>query len=452
MESKTIYIFKEISKIPRESGNEGKIAEYLCEFARDRNLYYIKDDFNNVYIRKENGTNEFIILQAHTDMVCEKELNKEFDFEKDSIEVIEENGFLKANGTTLGADDGIGVAQILALLDSDKGYNIEALFTTSEETSMVGAINFDTSILKGRKLLNLDGFNENSILIESAAFYDIQFHDNFSFENVQEKRGYIIELTGLKGGHSGTEINKNNGNASILLCELLKNIEDLKISEFLGGEKFNVIPSNAYALVLSECDVHKVVNEFVNSKKDEFPSLEIKVIETDINKVLSHEDSIDFINAVYEFRHGVFYEHDGFVTSSINLGSVSLKNHLWKVGMRSSRSNEERECLDYLKNFCSNRNIEFELLGHQPGFISDPNSVFIKKILEAHPSDLFKSNPSIERVHVTVEVGFFQEKCPLIEIAIISPNIIGAHTPQECVEIDSINRTDKWISNLLELL
>lgn len=207
---KTISFFKEIAQIPRESGNEEKIAEYLCEFADSRNLEYEKDKYNNVLIKKKNCNKKPIILQAHTDMVCEKEENKNFDFAKDSIEVIEENGYLHANGTTLGADNGIGIAQILTVLDSNIKANIEAIFTVSEETSMIGSINFDASKLIGRMLLNLDGFEENTILIESAGFYDIILKMNNKFQEIKED---LIE-TDSKAYNSNLEINSISNNTN----------------------------------------------------------------------------------------------------------------------------------------------------------------------------------------------------------------------------------------------
>ena len=177
-----------------------KIAKYLCEFAELRNLEYEKDEYNNVLIKKNNCNKTPLILQVHTDMVCEKEQNKCFDFEEDSIEVMEKNGYLHANGTTLGADNGIGIAQILTILDSNIETNIEAIFTVSEETSMLGSINFDTSKLNGKMLLNLDGFEENTILIESAGFYDIILKMHNKFKNIQDNNFnvYEINLTRIK--------------------------------------------------------------------------------------------------------------------------------------------------------------------------------------------------------------------------------------------------------------
>ena len=187
-------------KILRRNKNEEKIAKYLCEFAELRNLEYEKDEYNNVLIKKNNCNKTPLILQVHTDMVCEKEQNKCFDFEEDSIEVMEKNGYLHANGTTLGADNGIGIAQILTILDSNIETNIEAIFTVSEETSMLGSINFDTSKLNGKMLLNLDGFEENTILIESAGFYDIILKMHNKFKNIQDNNFnvYEINLTRIK--------------------------------------------------------------------------------------------------------------------------------------------------------------------------------------------------------------------------------------------------------------
>ena len=176
--SKTINYFKELSNIPRESGNESKIADYIVDFAKLRGLEYYRDNYNNVIVKKYVKGKKIIILQAHLDMVCEKDINKEFDFKKDSIEVVEENGYLKANGTTLGADNGIGVAQILNILDSHYDVSIEAIFTTNEETTMEGAEKIDLSSLKGKKMINLDGFDADTILIESASFTDIDIKMN----------------------------------------------------------------------------------------------------------------------------------------------------------------------------------------------------------------------------------------------------------------------------------
>lgn len=454
-DSKTLTFFKEISSIPRESGNERKIATYLCNFAKMRNLYYEIDKYHNVYIRKENGENDFLILQAHTDMVCEKTKEKVFNFATEGIELIEEDGFLHANNTTLGADNGIGVAQILSILDDDTPCNIEAIFTTEEETTMKGASHFDTTKLKGRMLLNLDGFSENSILIQSASFHDIILHDTNQLQEIKTTDGYQIHLSGLLGGHSGEDIDKNRGNASILLTHFLNKLENIQLSDFIGGTKFNVIPSSASAKFitsLKEEQLKKELESFITENKKDYPTLQIVLEKTTVTKVLSIPDSKKWLEFISKFPHGVYYKEKNTPTTSLNLGVVDLGNHSYKLGMRSTKKEEETKCITDLKKYCQKYQIDFEIIGYQPGFSSSPKSKLITMLLDAHPTTLFSKKPTIKSVHFTVETGFFQEKRKDLEIAIISCNIKGAHTPKECVEIESIKRTDKWLSNLIQKL
>lgn len=452
---KTIYFFKEISKIPRESGNEEKIAAYLCEFAKTRHLTYRKDHKNNVYIKKETGTNPFLILQAHTDMVCEKAENKNFDFALDEIEVFEKNGYLYANETTLGADNGIGVAQILTILDSPIKTNIEAIFTTCEETTMEGAIHFDASILKGKMLLNLDGFEENTILIESASFHDLLLLDHYTQRKITKTLSYKITLSGLLGGHSGADIDKNRGNASILLAKFLKSITNIELASFSGGTKFNVIPSFATASFHTSIKEETLLNQmqnFMKQTKKDFKTLNLTLERTIISSILTNQESIDYLSSIINFKDGVYHYGKECPTTSLNLGVVDLENHTWKIGMRSSNKKEEKECLDYLKNFSTSYHFELKPIGYQPGFSSKINSPFITKLKKSHPYPLFKKPPLIKAVHFTVEAGFFQEKIKELEIAIISCNIKGAHTKKECVEIASIERTNQWIEALIKSL
>lgn len=453
MKLNTIQFFKEIAKIPRESGNERQMTEYLCQFARKRNLFYECDQYGNVLIKKKTADKEPVILQAHTDMVCEKEEGKEFDFTKHAIEVVEENGYLKARGTTLGADNGIGVAQILAILDSDIPCNIEAVFTVTEETSMIGAMNFDTSKLKGNKLLNLDGFEENVILIESACFYDIILKLKNQFNKAKNQKAYEIILKGMEGGHSGFDIGKKRGNSNIELAKLLEKIENVEISDFVGGTKFNVIPSQAKAQImtnLTEEEIEKLCQIAKRELQRNYPKIEVIVLPKNEEEVLSIELSRKFLQTIIQFPDGVLYKNDNKeVTTSINLGVVNLKEQELKVGMRSSRATEEQECLSLLKEYSQKHQLDFTIIGSQPGFESNPKDSLIQELLKCHPIEEFHKLPKLKSVHITVEVGFFKQKMPNLQIAIISPNIQGAHTIKECVEIASIRRADKWLMNFI---
>ena len=456
--SKTIEYFYEISKIPRESGNEENIAKYLCEFAKKRNLYFRKDEYNNVIIKKKNCDKAPIILQAHTDMVCEKEVDKEFNFEKDAIEVYEENGYLKAKGTTLGADNGIGVAQILNVLDSDIKCNIEAIFTSSEETTMVGAENINLDDLEANQMINLDGFEENTIVIESASFFDIILEHKYTFEELKESRIYKMSLTGMEGGHSGFDINKNRGNSSIELANLLKQITNIKLVTFTGGTKFNVIPSSAEARFVSnksEEEIENTINEFVTSRKEVYKDIKVVLeeisIENSNRKGLNNENSLEFLEAICKFKHGVFIKNDrDEATTSINLGVVDLENKVLKIGMRSSKKEEERKCIEYIEKYSLENNLDFKVLGSQPGFETKENSEFVGKIKRAFEKTNKEETLSVKSVHITVEAGFFKEKIKDLEVAIISPKILGAHTAYECVSIESIKKCDEWLREILE--
>lgn len=451
----TIDFFYEISRIPRESGNETNISNYLCKFAEERNLYYERDTYNNVIIKKKNSDKEPIILQAHIDMVCEKELNKEFDFSKDSIEIIENNGYLRANGTTLGADNGIGVAQILNILDDNNiKCNIEAVFTVEEETTMIGAENIDVSSLKAKKLICLDGFEENTIVIGSASFFDIILKCCYNFEEFssREDNVYKISLKGLLGGHSGFDIDKNRGNSSIFLAELLKKIDDFRLIDFIGGTKFNVIPSTAECVLITRMEyseIKRIVDAFVESKRDVYNGIEILVQKTDLIKdacILNNASSREFIDSVLKFKHGVFkINARDEVVASINLGVVDLKNKVIKIGMRSSSKVEEKKCLKYIEQYAENNELKFVVLGSQPGFETDEDSELILKLEGAFQKVANNDKLNIKSVHITVETGFFKEKIEGLEVAIISPKILGAHTVNECVSIESVEKCDRWL-------
>ena len=453
----TIDFFYEIAKIPRESGNEAQIAEYLCDFAKSRNLFYRRDEYNNVIIKKKNTEKEPIILQAHTDMICEKEEGIEFDFSKDPINVYEENGILRARGTTLGADNGIGIAQILNILNNDDiKSNVEAVFTATEETTMIGAEKIDVSILESKKMINLDGFEENTIIKESTCFYDIILNTNYDFNEVSKGNIYEISLKGLKGGHSGFDIGKIRGNSAIEMANILNDIEDCRFIDFVAGSKFNVIPSKAKTIIIStesEENVEKLVQDYVISRKDVFSGIEasVKLLELDSYCALNEEESKRFINNILRFSHGVFRRNSKEeIITSINLGAVNLIEQVFKVGMRSSRKREEKECLEYIKNYSEEVGFEFVVLGSQPGFETKSSSEFLKTIKEAYKKIGNEEELKVKSVHITVEAGFFRDKMEGLEIAIISPKIENAHTPEECVEIESIRRCDEWIRRVIE--
>lgn len=452
----TIKFFLEISKIPRESGNEKKISEYLCEFAKKRELEYTKDQWNNVIIKKKTIDKSPIILQAHQDMVCEKEVEKIINFDTDPIEIFEDNGYLKAKGTTLGADNGIGIAQILNILDSDIKCNIEAIFTVEEETTMKGAENIRLDNLKGKQMISLDGFDKNTVVIGSASFSDIVLMHKYKFNKIEEKSNiYKISLKGLKGGHSGADINKNRGNASILLATFLKQIKDIKLFNFIGGTQFNVIPSNAEAIFNCDEDkavLEKKIKEFEYTYKKQYKDINIKIKEIEYaeHDGLSNKDSIKYLNSICVLKNGVFKQKNkDEVTTSMNLGVVNLKDGVFLIGMRSSKKIEEKECIKYIKKYALENNLIFKVTNYQPGFETDENSMLVKKMVKAFKKSNFKENVDIKSLHFTVEAGIIANRKKGLEIIIVSPEVKNAHSPCECVNINSIYKCDEWLKNFL---
>ena len=441
----TIHFFKEIAKIPRESGNEEGIANYLVEFAQERNLYCYKDKYNNVLIKKENKNLPCLILQAHTDMVCVSE-NSQFNFKIKPIEVLEKDGYLYANHTTLGADNGIGVAQILNILDSSLPCNIEAIFTTSEETSMTGAINFDINLLKGNYLLNLDGFDENTILTESAAYYDLVLKSSFfKKEKSNKKYTYAIHLNGLMGGHSGYDINKKRGNAILLIAEFLKMLNGDLIS-ISSGTKNNVFPSQAKATISTNLNnLDLLVSTFLNKYQSLYPGLKINYQRIE-NDSMGFSNTDKFLDFLINFpSKAINYTLNGAVTTSLNLGVI--KDCYLELGLRSSRKEEALKLLKDLEEYAHKFSFELTQEGFQPGFYSNTNSNLIHILYDTCP---YPNKPNITLAHITTEVGFFQEKKPGLQVAIISPKILNAHSTQECVELHSVFLVDEWLVRFIQ--
>ena len=444
----TIDFFKEIASIPRESGHEEKIADYIESFAKEKDLNYIRDEYNNIIIKKNINDSSPIILQAHLDMVCEKEEGKTFDFANDSIDLIISDRYITADGTTLGADDGIGVAQILNVLNSNINRNIEAIFTVAEETSMLGAEKIDLSGLKGKTMINLDGFEADTILVGAASFTDIDIITNYN-EKEKVNNLYKIKLSGLKGGHSGDDINKKRGNSNLLLTELLLNINDLQISDFNGGNKINVIPSSSEVVIKTDEKVEQIVNSFLKAQRKVYNNLNIELESISEGKVLSKEDTNKFLNSIITINHGVISTNDrDEVVTSKNLSVVNLKDNLIRIGLRSSNENERLEIVRSLKEICKENSYKFKIVGHQPGFCTSEHSNLVKKLKDNY-YNLNNENPFVKTLHVGLEVGLLKEKIKDLEVAVISPNIIGAHTTEEKVEIASIEKCDRWLFEFL---
>ena len=347
--------FKELAKIPRESGNEQEVSDYLVSFAKERNLEVSQDEALNVIIRKPASQgfedHPIVAIQGHMDMVCVKEEGSDHDFEKDPISLIEEDGWITADGTTLGADDGIGVAFIMAVLDDDnlKHGPIEAIITTEEETSMGGAGKLDLSQITAKYLINIDSEEEGVLTIGCAGGLDLEIE----FEKEYEKaEGDFIEvsLKGFAGGHSGMEIDEFRLNANKTLGRLLEGIEGLQIATISGGVKRNAIASAAKAIVAvankdeAIKEIEERIAEIKNEYKDVDPKGDIWVKEASFDgEVLTKDLSKNIIDLLFVIPDGLYKKVGDSIVTSSNLGLIEDREEvIWISSMFRSEIDSQK--------------------------------------------------------------------------------------------------------------
>lgn len=451
VENSVFKFFEEISKIPRNSGKEKKMQNYLVEFAKSRNLPFYADEYNNVIIFKKTSDVEPIILQAHTDMVCVKTPKSNVDFTKDPITLVKKGNLLKAKETSLGADDGIGVALILDILDSDIPCNIEAVFTSEEETTMQGAYKLDVKRLKSKQMICLDGFDGNTILTSSAGFVDfyVSFKtEKFMIDNTTKTKTFYLCLSGLEGGHSGFDIDKNRGSSHKLLAQLLSKIKDFKLVKFFGGHNYNVIPSRSecfFTTDLPENELKNIIKYFYITNRKVYKNLKIKC-SRQLNQTLVSKNSENFINFINDFNQGVQYkDEEKNIIASQNLSEVNLEKGYFKIGLRSSDKKKEEVLIKNLKSLCEKYSFIGKVLDNQPAFNTLQNSSLLKKLEQTG------NNPKQTKMHIAVECGIFQERIKNLDAVIISPTITNAHSVNETLDINSTIYTSNWLKSFLKI-
>ncbi|RLD47952.1 MAG: cytosol nonspecific dipeptidase [Bacteroidetes bacterium] len=455
--------FKEILEIPRPSKKEEKIIRYLLDFGKKQQLETLQDEVGNVLIRKPATPGmehkKTVVLQSHIDMVCEKNSDKQHDFENDPIDTHIKDGWVYANGTTLGADDGIGVAAQLAILASDNIPHgpLECLFTVDEETGLTGAFGLKPGFLKSEILLNLDSEDEGQLFIGCAGGQDTQAWLPFDKEPVPEGyTAYKVMVSGLKGGHSGDEINKGHANANKILNRFLWESREelgLKLSLFDGGNLRNAIAREAYAIVLLPEDMEPDLIMFVQNYQEIFRS-EYPVTEPDLAFTFSKAEMPDFIidedstfqllNALYACPHGVIamsQEIDNFVETSTNLASVKFEEDeiLITTSQRSSVDTEKVDVTNMVTSVFNLAGARTETSDGYPGWTPNPNSAIVE-ITERSYKKLFQTEPEVLAIHAGLECGLIGDKYPGMDMISFGPTIKGAHSPDERIEIESVQK------------
>ena len=466
--------FDEICKIPHCSKNEEKIREYIVNFAKEKNLEYKIDEIGNVVISKpatsgmEGKTG--VILQGHMDMVCEKNSDVTFDFLKDAIKLKNKtDDIIVADGTTLGADNGIGVAMSLAILEDNtlKHGPVEALFTVDEETGLTGAFALEADMLKGKIMLNLDSEDFGVLTVGCAGGGDTQIKLPISKqETTGDYDAITIKISGLRGGHSGVDIHEQRGNAVKLLTRMLWKAHgnyDFYISEMKGGDKHNAIPRESYATILVD---KSNKNQFVESLKAEEkyileeikpidPNFKVNVEGADnIQTTLTKESQTKVLNLLHGLPHGVEkmnYDIPNLVETSTNLATISFndKNARIQLSTRSSLTTELQNLRDKINAVAKLSGADVEEGDCYPGWKPDLSSNILK-VSQKIFKDMYNKEPIIEAIHAGLECGIIGEKFPGMDMISIGPTIKYPHSPDEELHISTVEKTYKYVLKILE--
>lgn len=458
--------FYEISKIPRKSGNEEKIAKYLIEFAKERNLKYYTDSKYNVVIWKDASVGyedkEILGFQCHTDMVCEKVYGSNHDFLRDSLDLIIENGFLKAKDTTLGADNGIGVAYILEILDSNlKMPKLECIFTSTEETTMEGVRFLDGNILKSKKIISFDNFLDTEILISSATAK--RWVSKIYMKKQEKDKNliyYKLDISGFKGGHSGIDIwDKKRGNPIKIVADILNELESISIAEIKGGSSENVIPRYINVVFAIE-ETERGILEKIESKLESLKKLygniciylrEIEDEEKEEKRIYSKENSKRLLEYIVNYKNGPLeYDEEENVILSGNLGRIeSFEDYvLLKYSVRYNDKNIGEKLVTEIEENMKKYNVICEDSSYMLGY-EEPKESKLLDIVEKAYIEVMGNIPKKKKSQACLECGYLGQKIENLEYIAIAPNIFDAHSPKERVEIASANKVWEIVEKII---
>ena len=474
-------IFHEITQVPRPSKREGKIIEWLKAFAVKHNLEHTVDEAGNIIMRKP-ATPGYedkpgVILQAHMDMVCEKNNDTVHDFDNDPIHTYIDGDFIKARGTTLGADNGIGMALMLAAITSDtlKHPALECLFTVDEETGLTGAFRLQDGCLNGKQLINLDSEDDGQVFIGCAGGIDTLAKMHYEAERLEargERLAIHLKVSGLMGGHSGDVINKGRGNANKILVRFLYqalSTFDIQLSTINGGNLRNAISREAEAVITIPIwckeDIRVMLNHYIATIEQEIGDVEkdftmsLETTETP-DFYVPQEDSERLIQALYACPHGMMAMSKtmpGLVETSTNLASVKMKEDEKgafveiNTSQRSSIESKKHDIKQMVECALALACDEVTHGDGYPGWAPNPQSPLLEVTKKAY-QDLFAAEPKVLAIHAGLECGLFLEKYPYLDMVSIGPQMFGVHSPQERLSIASTGKCWEWLKRVLETL
>jgi len=464
--------FRQVSAIPRCSKNEKQIMDWLKNLAKSRGLACRSDDVDNVIIElpatKGYENVPAVVLQSHVDMVCEKTPESKHDFTKDPIELVERDGWITADGTTLGADNGVGVALALALIDEKISHpKLELLFTVDEETGLTGANGLEPGFITGKYLINLDG-EDKSFIVGCAGGEQTEIRLPLEFSSVPDSFAcFDLKISGLHGGHSGIDIDKQYANAIQLLAKTLKSLQgfDLRICDIAGGTVHNAIPRDAKAVICFDASkfitVKKKLAEIESSFKKEFaktePNLKVELNEAALRpSIINHKSEI--INLLSNLPTGVYRmspQFEGIVETSSNLAKVGVLRDEKQLRILTSQRSLEKQSLNEITgkitNLARSAGAKVETVGGYPSWKPDINSSLLKQAKEVYRR-LNKKEPEVKVVHAGLEPAVIGEKFHGIEMISVGPTIKNPHSPQERVDIASVDAVWEFLIELIPAL
>jgi dipeptidase D len=465
--------FADLNAVPRPSKKEERVIAFMKNFGNKLGLETMEDGVGNVIIKKPASPGmedrKTVVLQSHLDMVHQKNSDTKFDFDTQGIEMYVEDDWVKARGTTLGADNGLGVATIMAILESDSisHPSIEALFTIDEETGMTGAMGLEGGILKGEILLNLDTEEDDEIGVGCAGGIDVTATRTYIQEDTPEhSKAYKIEVKGLQGGHSGMDIHKGFGNANKLMNRLLygghKN-QGIRIAEIDGGSLRNAIPRESFATITVDNDaseafiseMNKLGSQIKNELKTMEPDLEINVSLSALpSQVMVISTQTGLIKALYAACNGVYRmsaDIPELVETSNNIARVIVKDGQIKVGCltRSSVESSKMDLANMLTATFELAGCQVELSGSYPGWTPNMDSSILKVMRNLY-EELNGEPPHVAACHAGLECGILGTNYPEIDMISFGPNIKGAHSPDERAQISSVQKYWKFVLEILK--
>ena len=451
--------FFEISRIPRGPGKEEKIADYLVNFANERGFKYYRDEINNVVIWKEASVGyenkKILSLQSHVDMICEKTLESTHNFLTDPLNVYVDGDFVKAKGTTLGADNGVGVAYMLAILDSKeiKAPKLECIFTVQEETTMNGARFIDETKLLGNRIISFDNFSENDMWVSSANSKEWELECNLEYQKLNnEYSTYELDLREFMGGHSGLDIgDANRVNPIKLAIDLLKD-KNIIINELSGGSRVNIIPRE-FNVVFSTKESGENIKEKINTISNNLVQGKIALEKIEFREqAFSKELTNNIISFVSDFRNGVLNKDiDGNIILSGNIGAVDLVEDkmIIKCSLRSNEKELGEKLKQEIENNIQKNGIRVKFFDEMLGYFPEKNNELAEKCAKIYKECFGKEINKI-KVQACLECGFFYEKIKDLEYISIAPNIYNAHSPDEKFSISSADRMWEYILKVLK--